>query len=167
MNRILRLPVLALSALSAVLVLALMFMISIDVSLRYLFNSPINGVTELTEISVVSIVFAQTALAVRHYRLTRSDTLLGAIGNWHKRTATVMRAIAELIGAAIFLLIAFKAQEKLGQAWHRDLYTGTKGVFTMPEWPYLSLVTVGSYLITLQFLANALSQISARDGASE
>jgi len=164
MNRLLRLPVLALSALSAVLVLALMFLISIDVSLRYLFNSPINGVTELTEVSVVSIVFAQTALAVRQYRLTRSDTLLSAIESRNRRAATIIRALAELIGAAIFLLIAFKAQEKLGQAWQRDLYIGTRGVFTMPEWPYLSLVTAGSYLITLQFLANALNQFLGGEG---
>ena len=64
-----------LNSAGSVLILAIVVLINLDVFSRFLFNNPIDGVTELVELSIVAIVFLQLADAVRNGRLTRSDGL--------------------------------------------------------------------------------------------
>ena len=45
-------------------IFALMVLINVDVIARFVFNSPIQGVTELVELSIVGIVFLQISDAV-------------------------------------------------------------------------------------------------------
>ena len=68
-----------LNSVGGVLIFALVVMINLDILFRFLFNSPIDGVTELVELSIVAIVFLQLSDAVRNGRLTRSDGLYNKI----------------------------------------------------------------------------------------
>ena len=67
--------VVALNSLGTILIFGLMVLINQDVFSRFLFNAPIDGVTEMVELSIVTIVFLQLGDAVRSGRLTRSDGL--------------------------------------------------------------------------------------------
>jgi len=57
-----------LNSAGGILIFAMIVMINLDVFSRFLFNHPIDGVTELVELSIVAIVFLQLSDAVRNGR---------------------------------------------------------------------------------------------------
>ena len=69
------------------LIFGLIIMINLDVFSRFFFNSPIDGVTELVELSIVAIVFLQLADAVRNGRLIRSEGLYNKLCEKIRRLA--------------------------------------------------------------------------------
>ena len=71
--------VFSLNGIGTLWIFLIMLLINTDVLLRFLFNAPIDGVTEIVEVSIAGIVFLQLADAIRAGRLTRSDGLFNKI----------------------------------------------------------------------------------------
>ncbi len=89
-----------LNSAGSVLILAIVVLINLDVFSRFLFNNPIDGVTELVELSIVAIVFLQLADAVRNGRLTRSDGLYNRLCKKNPTAGHLLGAFFDLAGAA-------------------------------------------------------------------
>ncbi len=155
-----------LNSVGTVWIFALMVLINVDVFSRFLFNAPIQGVTELVELSIVGIVFLQISDAVKSGRLTRSDglytRLLAAkpnLGHW-------AGAVFDLLGAVFFLAVLLGAVPRLVEAWERGYFAGNEGLFVVPVWPIRLILVIGCIAVAMQFVAMAWGHVRAALDAS-
>ena len=151
----------------------IMLLINADVLMRFFFNAPIDGVTEIVEISIAGIVFLQLADAINAGRLTRSDGLFNRIVADRPRLGHVMGIFFDICGAAFFIAILFGAVPTLIESYHRDYFAGIEGIFTVPVWPIRLILCVSCVTVVgvfIRFLARhiaALKRLSASNQAME
>ncbi len=140
-----------LNSAGGVLIFGLVVMINLDIFSRFLFNAPIDGVTELVELSIVAIVFLQLGDAVRNGRLTRSDGLYNKIKDRNPRLAHAMGAFFDLAGALFFMTLIAGSIPRFIDAWERGYYAGNKGIIVIPIWPVRLIIVVGAVTVVLVF----------------
>ena len=150
-----------LNSMGTVLIFALVVMINLDVISRFLFNAPIDGVTELVELSIVAIVFLQLGDAVRTGRLTRSEGLYLRLQARHPRLGHALGALFDIAGAAFFITIILGGIPRFIDAWERDYFSGIRGIFIVPVWPVRLILVIGSLTVVFVFLGLARKQIAA------
>jgi TRAP-type C4-dicarboxylate transport system permease small subunit len=136
-------------------------MINLDIFLRFVFNSPIDGVTELVELSIVAIVFLQIGDAVRNGRLTRSDGLYSKIKEKKPRVGHAMGLFFDLAGAAFFATLLAGSVPRFIDAWERGYYAGNKGIIVIPVWPVRLIIVIGAATVILVFLGLVRGHLSA------
>jgi len=144
-----------------VLIFGLVVLINLDVFSRFLFNAPIDGVTELVELSIVAIVFLQLADAVRAGRLTRSDGFYSKLQIRFPRFAHVLGGLFDLAGAVFFVTIIMGSVPRLVDAWQRNYFSGNKGIFVVPVWPVRLILVVGALTVVFVFLGLAWKHFAA------
>lgn len=149
------------NSVGTVLIFGLVILINLDVFSRFLFNAPIDGVTELVELSIVAIVFLQLADAVRAGRLTRSDGLYLRLQQSHPRFAHVLGALFDLAGAVFFVTIIMGSVPRLVDAWQRNYFAGNKGIFVVPVWPVRLILVIGALTVVFVFLGLAWKHLAA------
>lgn len=154
----------ALNSAGGALIFALIVMINLDVFSRYLFNAPIDGVTELVELSIVAIVFLQLSDAVRSGRLTRSEGLYNKIREKSPRLGHILGAIFDLAGVAFFITIIAGAIPRFIDAWERGYYSGNKGVFVVPVWPVRLILVIGAVTVVFVFCGLVWRHLAALAG---
>jgi TRAP-type C4-dicarboxylate transport system permease small subunit len=107
-----------LGAAAAIILLVMMLLTFVDVVARYLFNRPIAGAFEVTELLLLVLIFAGLPLvtyADEHALMDFVDRLLGPRG-----TASLERAVQALCAAVMFLL-AWLVWLKADRIWaYRD-----------------------------------------------
>jgi TRAP-type mannitol/chloroaromatic compound transport system permease small subunit len=153
----------ALSSVGGVLIFAMIVLINLDVFFRFLFNAPIDGVTELVELSIVAIVFLQLGDAVRNGRLTRSDGLYGKIREKSPRLGHILGALFDLAGAVFFVTIIAGSIPRFIDAWERGYFSGNKGIFVVPVWPVRLILVIGAVTVVLVFLGLVWRHLAALD----
>ena len=141
-----------LNSVGTVLIFAIVILINLDVFFRFLFNAPIDGVTELVELSIVAIVFLQLSDAVRNGRLTRSDGLYSRIQKRSPRLGYILGALFDLAGALFFMTIIAGSIPRFIDAWERGYYSGNKGIFVVPVWPVRLILVIGAVTVVFVFL---------------
>ena len=144
-----------LNSVGTALIFAIVVLINLDVFFRFLFNAPIDGVTELVELSIVAIVFLQLSDAVRNGRLTRSEGLYSRIQAKAPRVGHVLGAVFDLAGAAFFITIIAGSIPRFIDAWERGYYSGNKGIFVVPVWPVRLVIVIGAITVVFVFLGLA------------
>ena len=144
-----------------VLIFGLVVLINLDVFARFLFNAPIDGVTELVELSIVAIVFLQLADAVRAGRLTRSDGLYSKLQKSRPRFAHGLGALFDLAGAVFFVTIIMGSGPRLVDAWQRNYFVGNKGIFVVPVWPVRLILVIGALTVVFVFLGLVWKHLAA------
>ena len=153
-----------LNGIGTALIFAMMVLINLDVLSRYLFNAPVEGVTEMVELSIVCIVFLQISDAIRAGRLTRSDGLYSRITRHAPLAGHSLGIIFDLTGALFFLTILYGSLPRLVEAWRGGYYAGNVGIFTFPVWPIRLILLIGcitAILVFLQFVCRHISAIKA------
>jgi len=150
-----------LNSVGGVLIFGLIVMINFDVFSRFLFNAPIDGVTELVELSIVAIVFLQLSDAVRNGRLTRSDGLYRKIQEKKPRIGHILGAVFDLAGAVFFITIIAGSIPRFIEAWERNYFAGNRGIFVVPVWPVRLILVIGAITVVLVFLGMARKHLVA------
>ena len=154
--------VVGIDAFGALIVLGMMVIVNIDVFGRWLWNSPLSGTLELTEMGIVAIVYLQLAHTIRVKGLTRSDTLLLFLTRIRaKGTALMLRMVFNLTGTLVLSIIAYGQISRLIHAWSRGYYKGNVGIFTAPTWPLEAIILVGAAAGAIQFMILAYRNLSA------
>ena len=153
-----------LNNLGTVWILGLMVLITLDVGARYLLNAPINGVTELVELSIVGIVFLQLGAAVRAGRITRSDGLYSKLLTVRPGVGHALGFAFDLSGALFAGLILYGGVPRLIEAYQRGYFAGNEGLFVFPLWPVRLILVVGCVVVALQFLIFAWHHVVALNG---
>jgi TRAP-type C4-dicarboxylate transport system permease small subunit len=150
----------SLNALGTMIIIALMVLICADVVGRNLLSTSLPGVIELAELGIVSLVFLQIADTLRSGKLMRSDVLINTIVARFPRIGAFMNLFFDATGAVLFYFIANGAFERFIDAWKGGFYLGNLGSFTAPTWPMVLCVSLGSGLMCLLFLTNALGHLA-------
>ncbi|MBM3559001.1 MAG: TRAP transporter small permease [Alphaproteobacteria bacterium] len=149
------------------LIFGMMAMISTDILFRYLLNSPFDGVTELTEVGIVAVVFLQGAHSLRSGRFIRSDAFYTTLLNKVPKVGHFLGTCFDLGGCFMLAFIALGSYPKMITAWNQGYYVGNVGVFTFPEWPSWALIVIGSAVLSLQFLLLAANHFLVLIGVRE
>lgn len=136
-------------------ILLLMVLIVADVVGRNAFLSPIAGVPEMVKYSIVGIVFLQVAHTHWKGQMIRSDGLLSLMAARRPRLAAGFDLVAQLVGAGFTSALAWAVWPKMIRAFERGEMEGVSGHFTMPVWPFLAIIVLGSVLLSLSFLLSA------------
>ena len=158
----------ALNSVGGVLIFALVVIINLDIFSRFFFNAPIDGVTELVELSIVAIVFLQLSDAVRNGRITRSDGLFQKIRERSPRVGHAMGFFFDVAGATFFATLVAGSVPRFVDAWERGYYAGNQGIVVIPVWPVRLVIVIGAVTVILVFLRLAAGHLAAflsnRDG---
>lgn len=150
-----------LNAVGTLWIFLIMLLINTDVLLRFLFDTPIDGVTEIVEISIAGIVFLQLSDAVRAGRLTRSDGLYNKLVAAKPRLGHILGIFFDLCGAAFFIAILFGAVPTLIESYQQDFYAGSEGIFTVPIWPIRLILCISCVTVVGVFIGFIWRHISA------
>ncbi len=163
LDRLLSAVIFASNCLASVWIFIITLAIVADVTLRFAFNAPINGITELVTMSVVAVLYMQLAYTLRSGYMTRSDAVIKRLIAGRPRVGHALNGLFFSAGAALMAAIMLRAWPKWVTAYDADFYVGVVGVFTFPEWPRLLIVFIGCGLTGLQFLLlAATSAVSIR-----
>jgi tripartite ATP-independent transporter DctM subunit len=125
-----------------------------DVFLRYVFNAPILGSSELVELMmalVVSFGLAYTLLKEGHVRVTL------VVSRFPERVQVIIESITSLLCLGLFSLIAWQGIVQAKELWTTNL---TSASLFVPIWPFVLMVTLGSILLSLVLLANLLQSLA-------
>jgi len=125
-----------LGAAAAVLLFGLMALTTADVIGRYLFNSPLRGAFEVTELLLLTLIFAGLPLASRadeHVALDFIDMVLTPGGR------LFVRRLVDLICGLLILGLAWRVWIKAGKI---AAYGDTTEVLRLPVAPFVYFMAV-------------------------
>ncbi|MFC1861445.1 TRAP transporter large permease subunit [Chloroflexota bacterium] len=132
----------------------MMFLTAVDVSLRYVFNRPIPGSMELTELMMAVLVAFGLGYTQIHKGHVAVDLV---ISRFRPRVQAVINTITCLFGLGIFSLIT----------WRTILYAGnqrldelTSSVLLIPLHPFIYVVAFGSAILCLVFIYNLFEHLA-------
>ncbi len=145
-------------------IFVLMMLITFDIVLRFVFNRPISGVTEIVEISIVVVLFLQMTHALKAGRITRSDALYSTIVRRAPKFGNAMGALFNLAGVGLMVAIIKGGWPKWIQAYEGGHFVGNVGVFTFPEWPQRLVLVIGCAAMAIQFFLLALDNVRGMAG---
>ena len=91
----------------AIVLLALVAIMNVDVVSRNLFNAPFRGVVEVVIFSLALIVFLQLPDVVRTGRLTRSDGFLGLLRSRSARAGGALARVLDATACVFMCLIVW------------------------------------------------------------
>lgn len=134
--------------------LASTFLGTADVIGTQFFGQPVHGALELTESTMVVIVFgALTYAQIRrnHIRVELFYTRLGP------RAQGVMDAFSDLMALAFFGLLLWQATFEAIFSWTID--ESTFGLIRVPLWPARFMLVGGTGLLILQLLTDLVADI--------
>ena len=139
-----------LAGLGSLALFAQMCLITADVVCRYLFDSPITGVYEITEFMILIVIFsflASTQAAKRHVYV---DLLVN-------RLPLKLRWIVALLNHTIcFLLMALMTWMAFQRAL--DLFRAGEASpnLGVPEYPFVLFLTIGAAVMCVEYLRDIL-----------
>jgi TRAP-type C4-dicarboxylate transport system permease small subunit len=150
----------ALAYVSAALVGVAMIAVLADVGGRTLFSKPLAGVPELGRYLVVTIALLGIPYAMRKDAHIRSS-LLSTVGS--PRLARVVAIVGDLLGLAVFSLVAFYAWSPMMHALRTGQYDGQSVRF--PTFPGRLVVFVAGLVMAAECVA-AIRRHLRRDRAA-
>src|SRR5262245_44191693 len=125
-----------LGAAAAGLLFGMMALTTADVISRYLLNWPLRGALEITELLLLTLIFAGLPLASRvdeHVTLDFIDAILGATGR------SLLRRAVDLACGLIILGLAWRVWVKAGKIAG---YGDTTDVLRLPVAPFVYFMTL-------------------------
>ncbi len=152
------------NALASGWIFVLMIIVTVDITMRFVFGAPISGVTEIVEISIVTILYLQLAHTLKVGRITRSDAFYGRILAKWPGFGNFLGILFHLAGVGLMLAIVIGGWPKWIQAYEGGHFVGNTGVFTFPEWPQRLVLVVGCAMLGLQFALMALDNVRGMFG---
>lgn len=134
---------------AALIMFLIMMIILVDVGLRYLFNSPLDGAYELITIYLVAALFF---LSLSH-TMQRDDHV--RVDILYKLASARSRAIMELIGYGLsIILFALIFDRGVRRAWEDWTSHGIiDGAYAWPTWVASVVVPIGVGVLLLRLLA--------------
>lgn len=132
-------------------ILAAMFLGTADVIGTQLLHAPVPGATELTESTMVLVVFGALTYAQIRRKHIRVELLHARCG---PRGKAAMDILADVTGLVFYGLLAW-------QAYNEALYSiqideATFGLIRFPLWPARIIVVVGVWLLMLRLLLDVI-----------
>jgi TRAP-type C4-dicarboxylate transport system permease small subunit len=148
----------ALGAAAAVLLFGLMALTAADVVGRYIFNWPLRGAFEVTELLMLTLIFAGLPLASRadeHVTLDFIDMTLGAKGR------LFLRRLIDLVCGVIILGLAWRVWIKADKI---AAYADTTEVLRLPVGPFVYFMAAMVAITGIVHLGKVIFPAAPRTG---
>lgn len=132
----------------------MMFLIVIDVLLRYFLNRPLKGVFELIEFMVAIVVclgMAYTGVQKGHVAVEL------VVSRFSPRVQALIDSFNYLVSTILFLLISWKSVVYAKVLWVSGL---TSAILYVPVYPFVFVLGLCSGLLGLVFLLHFIDSIS-------
>ena len=161
LNKIYRLLKIATFGVSRVLnsagvgiVVVMMFLVTTDVVLRYVFNRPIKSVYEIVGIMLAVVVCFGMAYSALQKGLVAVEVL---VERFSPRVQALTSAFHSLLGLGLFSLICWKGAEQAVIYWTAGATTYVSG---LPLAPFVLILVLGSGLLSLVLLLLFFESVS-------
>ncbi len=133
----------------------------IDVGLRKLANAPIFGAQNVSELALLVVVFC----ALAHCGRVRGHIAVDLIGSVAgPRLLRVTDAFVNLLGAAVFVVLAWRA---VVAAEHAMAIGRVSNLLAIPHWPFYTMIALGSGLYVIAQLIDAVRAASGSDAGGD
>ena len=132
---------------------AMVFLTTADVVGRYVFNKPIKGGMEMSELGLVVIFFlglSYTGIMKKHVSV---DFF---ISNMSVKMRAAINTFNSLVCTVLFVLIGWQGFGQAVYAFNRGL---TTDLLRIPVFPFKFLVPIGALLISVVFVAKGLQSL--------
>ena len=130
-----------------ILSFVLMILVSVNILLRYLFDYPITGTIELTELMMVPMVFLPLAFAQKSGGHIRADALYTQIPHPYKGALDVLINTIGCAVCALFVWLTFQ------DAWAAYLVKDiTPGHVKILTWPFRIAIPIGFFALAIRFI---------------
>ncbi len=136
--------------------LGLMFLIVMDVCLRYLFNRPIMSTHELVMFMMAIVVFSALSYTETVDGHVKIDLVFSRLP---KRAQTVLSGVICCISSGLFALMA---QQNIVRTKALRLEGLTSSILHVPVYPFYLFAAFGFALLSLVLLVNGLDSLMSR-----
>ena len=138
-----------LSRTSSVLIIFMMSITTVDVVLRYIFNSPLPGVFNLCQMVIIGVVYLAIARVQQQKDHVRVDVLIEKITGTPR---TVMELGTLLVALAAFGMMLYKTGLYAWEAWATGDYE--MGLVEYPFWPAKAILSLGILVLILRLITD-------------
>ncbi|NNG07534.1 MAG: TRAP transporter small permease [Desulfobacteraceae bacterium] len=125
----------------------MMFLTFADVLLRYIFNSPVPGATELIEFMMGIVVTFSVAYTAHEKSHIGVDLLVMKL---KERTRKMIGVFTNFLTLGLFILICWQTYILMTEDYHSKIISA---VLYIPVYPFIATVTVGFVILCLVLLA--------------
>ncbi len=129
----------------------MMFLTFTDVFLRYIFNSPVPGATELIEFMMGIVVTFSVAYTAHKKSHIGVDLVLVYL---EERTKKLIGCVTSFLTLILFVFICWQTYILIIEDYHSTIISA---VLYIPVYPFIATVTVGFVILCLVLLAEFLS----------
>jgi len=141
-----------LGAIAGVLLFCMMTLTFVDVVLRYIFNAPLKGSFEITELMLVVLIFAALPLASRREEHVVMDFLDRLLPLWIYRA---LRALEHIVSAAVMTGMGCLLWQKASKL---AAYGDTTAVLRIELAPFVYAIALLVFITALIHLALMFSR---------
>ena len=134
-----------------VLVTLIMLSVSVDVIMRYFFNSPLFWVGELAEYAMLYITFTGTAWLLKKEGHVTIDILTVVIDS---KTRNILGVITNILGVFISVFLTYYGAIVTWDHFLRSVYNPS--LLQFPKAPLIAVIPFGSFLLLIQFMRKTL-----------
>jgi TRAP-type C4-dicarboxylate transport system permease small subunit len=144
-----------LTGISGLCFVAMMFLGTADVIGRYVFNSPITGTYEISQVLMAGVVLLGWAYTMKTGGHVRVELLICRLPS---RPRAIIDFVMMLLSLAIFIMIMWRSTLLALQYMeeHRVLQT-----LNIPVYPFFFLVPVGAFFLCLEIIIQMIYLIPA------
>lgn len=130
-------------------------LIVVNVIGRFLFKHPLHGTIEIVELMTVVLVYSVLPYTELHKRHVHVELV---VSKFRRNVRVVLAVIMCLIGTAFFLIMSWQAFDL---AW-ANLFPIVQltDTLSIPFAPFVCVIGIGSLLLGLEMLINALHPLS-------
>lgn len=139
---------------SAAIITFSMLLTTVDVILRYVFNSPIAGVYSIVEMSMIGAVFPALAYVQQIRGNVRVDIFIDRVTGNPRR---VFELATLLLAIVAFSLMCWQIGILAWEAWVTGDFD--MGLIELPYWPPMTVMTIGLGLLCLRFITDIKNSI--------
>ena len=132
---------------AGVLLIFSMLSISAAVASRYLFNSPMGWVTEISEYILVYITFLVAAWVLKQEGHVKMDLVFNRLS---PRTQSMLNTITSGISAIVCFILFWYGVRVTWELFKTRYFTPT--ILELPKFVIVAIIFIGSLLLCLQFL---------------
>jgi TRAP-type C4-dicarboxylate transport system permease small subunit len=145
----------ALGAAAAILLSCLMMITTVDVIGRYALNVPLRGGFEITELLLMTLIFAGLPLVSRADEHVTMDFVDAALGN---RGRQLLRRLVDIVCGLIVLGLAWRIYIRAGKIAG---YGDTTEVLVIPVAPFVYFMALTVFIAALVHLIKAFLPAAA------
>lgn len=125
-------------------------MVSVDVGMRYVFNSPIGGVLQFSEYILLYMPFLAAPFVLKDDSHIKVDIIMNRLS---PRIQALMNMVSSALGCVALLILSYYGAYITFDYYQRGV--PSLKYYKIPEFLVIMIIPIGCFLFALQFLRKA------------